>query len=597
MHTISMQPATAKSNSKLPTFTMQNYYGWRKYYQSLKFLNTAANLIAEKRLIAECTFHIFDRDGNAIGISDGPVYYPTELSEMKHIADIVVAIEDHRFFSHHGIDFKAIARALIHNIKSLRVVEGGSTITQQLVRNSLITPERSLLRKILEVLLALKIESCYSKKEILNLYLQFVYLGNGIRGFSAASKVIYRRSLRSLTYEQSCGLVGLIRRPSSTYPGNDKKRFINRQTFIDSVMQQKKPSGLKSRINISSTLNPVEINKFKKPRWSGVIDNLLESGCLGAPRRDIKRVGITVDSQVQLILDDVLRQVSFEENTHQVAAVVLDNTTCDVLGESSWSNGKELNFSPTFHGKIQPGSTFKTFAFLTALEYGLPSGQKLSSSPFASEFIKNDDGAPWTVRNYSETYRGEITLSHALKCSDNTVYARLAELLDVEQLSRTLSKFHLCSDDAITPSIVLGASTSGISLLDLVAAYAAIARNGNYVQPRFIKYVEDYHDLLYWANTRTQGSTVSDNAWAIAQVKTVLQEVGELAGFTGFSGKTGTTKKGSIFVGYNEKISVAIWMGFKESPEEGDPKAITSQRTLSKIIETALGYKSKLFSI
>jgi penicillin-binding protein 1A len=362
-------------------------------------------------------------------------------------------------------------------------------------------------------------------------------------------------------------------------------------------MQQKKPSGLKSKISISSALNPIEISKFKKPRWSGVIDNLLESGRLGALRRDIKRIGITVDSQIQLILDDVLKQVSFEESIHQVAAVVLDNKTCDVLGESSWSNGKELNFSPTFQGRIQPGSTFKTFAFLAALENGLTSDLKLSSSPFISEFIRNDDGKLWTVRNYNDTYRGDISLSHALECSDNTVYARLAELLDLKDLLNILTKYHLCSGELITPSIVLGASTRGISLLDLVAAYAAIARNGKYIKPRFIKYVEDCRGQLNWSHTGTPGDIICDNYWAINQVKKVLQDAGELAGFAGFSGKTGTTKKGSIFVGYNEKISVAIWTGFKETPEEGDPKAITSQRTFSKIIETALGYRSKLFSI
>lgn len=586
-----------KSFAKLPTLHLKKYSGWEKYYQTFKFLYTAANLIAAKQLNPKCTFLIYDRDDNAIGLSDGSIYYPTDLSEMRDIADIIVLLEDRRFYLHHGVDFKAIARALLHNMRSLRIVEGGSTITQQLVRNSLITPERTLLRKLIEVLLALKIERHYSKKEILNLYLQFVYLGNGIRGFSAASKVIYRRSLRMLTYEQKCGLVGLIRRPSYTYPGNDAKSFIKRQAFIESVMQQKKPREWRSKINRSAILNPVEINKFKKPRWSGVINNLLESDSWDALRPNIKRVGITIDSQVQKILDDVLKQVSLETNIHQIAAVVLDNKTCDVFGESSWSNGKELNFSPTFQGKIQPGSTFKTFAFLTALEYGLVSDQKILSSPFTSDFIKNNDGAPWTVRNYSDIYRGEITLSYALKCSDNTVYARLAELLDVKHLSRILSKFHLCSGDMITPSIVLGASTSGISLLDLVAAYSAIARNGNYIPPRFIKYAEDYHGRIYWSHTCAQNATVSDNGWAVEQVRKVLQEIGELAGFAGFSGKTGTAKKGSIFVGYNEKISVAIWTGFKESPEEGDSKAITSQRTFAKIIETALGYKSKLFSI
>ena len=516
---------------------------------------------------------------------------------MEDIADIIVLLEDRRFYLHNGVDVKAIARALIHNMRSLRIVEGGSTITQQLVRNSLITPERTLLRKLIEALLALKIEKHYSKKEILNLYLQFVYLGNGIRGFSAASKVIYRRSLRSLTYEQSCGLVGLVRRPSSTYPGEDVKSYIKRQAVVETLIQQKKPREFKSKINISSTLNPVKINKFKKPRWSGVIDHVLESDSWGALCPDIKRVGITIDSQVQRILDDVLRQVSFETNIHQVAAVILDNKTSDVLGESGWSSGKDLNFSPTFQGKIQPGSTFKTFAFLTALEYGLPRDLKILSSPFISELIKNDDGAPWAVRNYSGIYRGEISLSEALKCSDNTVYARLAELLDVKHFAQTLRKFRLYKGDVITPSVVLGATTGGISLLDLVAAYAAIARNGNYIRPRFIKYTEDYHGRINWSHIYTQGATVSDNGWAIEQVRKVLQEVGELAGFAGFSGKTGTTKKGSIFVGYNEKISIAIWTGFKESPEEGDPKAITSQRTFARIIETALGYGSKLFSI
>lgn len=578
------------------TLNLKRFSGRTKFYAAIKFLPVAFNLIASRKLIPVCTFHIYNKDEIAVGISDGYIYYPTELRMMDDIAKTIILLEDRRFYAHRGVDLKALIRAFIRNMQALKVVEGGSTITQQLVRNSLITPDRSLIRKFLELLLALKIERHYSKEEILNLYIQFVYLGNGIRGFSAASKALYRHSLRTVTHEEGYGLIALIRKPSTTYPTINSHNFRKRQQFIAKRVGCDKPHAEPPGNKTLLDLHPIEISKFKKPRWSTIIENLTEEN-FGDIRHNIRRVGITIDSTVQNILDAALKQASLENNISQIAAVVLDNKTCRVLGESAWSNGVETCFSPTFAGKIQPGSTFKTFAFLTALEFGLTSGQKLLSSPFKSDLIKNHKGQPWTVRNYGDIYRGEISLSSALEHSDNTAFARLSELIDIRFFLATYQKYHLCKKNEITPAIVLGALIGGTSLLSLAAAYAAIARNGTYIRPRFLRYVEDYNGHLNWTPCCSEGFSVTDNYWNIEQVKKALRDAGGHLCNVGFSGKTGTTKDGSLFAGYNDKISLAIWTGFKVTPQEGDSKTLSSKKILLRIIEGALGYNSKLFTI
>jgi len=575
------------------TLNLEPIRGYRKAYDALRFLPRAVRLISSKNINLKRTFHITDRYGHIFGLSGGDLQYPITQQEIRKISPFVVSLEDRRFFHHHGIDPKGVARALVRNVLARKIVQGGSTITQQLVRNTLLTPDRSLTRKLMEMILALLIEKYYSKHEILNLYCQSVYLGGGARGFGTAARLLYRRPLTNLSHDQICGLIGLLRSPSVTYPENSTKDFFSRQRLVMRVISNKTSLPIETKAPKAPSLNPIKVQGAKKPRLSHIIEQIIERE-FGDIRSSVKRVTLTLDSKVQKTLDRVLQDASCDENISEASGVILENQTGEILAESSWQKGSESYFSPSFSGKIQPGSTFKTFALLSALEQGYTPQLELDSSPFESSFINDHDNNLWKVRNHAHIYRGRISLKDALIHSDNTVFARLSELLDIKGLLDTYARFRLSSTAGSNPSIVLGAITSGISLLQLASAYRAIARNGVFSEPQLLKFVELNDTVLKLK--RPPDTFIADYDLA-GTVKRILLGSGLSVGQIAFSGKTGTTSNGSLFAGYTDAISLAIWLGFNKPVNETETKAKTAKRILHDFATRILGYRSKLFSI
>lgn len=569
----------------------------------IRFLPTAYEAIAEKRIRPRFTYHFVDRKNISIGVAAGDICYPASFDDVSAICQLAVEFEDRRFFSHHGIDVLSIIRSALSNLRAGRIIRGGSTITQQLARNTLLTPDRSFVRKLAEMLLALKIERHYSKKEILLLYSQHVYLGNGVRGFPAASKIIYRRSIKKLDTISACGLIGLLRQPSSFNPFIGIQKYIDRQAFIIKVHSSRNLANDNNHERDAHPLirppNPIQVKGLEKSRWTNLIEKVAEcNSVINSTSSPITRIGFTIDNSLQSSLDEVLRDVSLSADIKYASGVILDNSTADVLAESAWSDGQEWAFSPTFSGKLQPGSTFKVFAYIAALEGGISPDIQLESSVFESSFIKNSDGSLWRVRNYGEIYRGGITLLEALRHSDNTAFARLVELLDHEQLDMVYKRFGLCENEIVTPAIVLGGSTHGISLLSLVSAYSAIARNGIYKKPRVIRFVQSADGrIVHFPSASSEALLIADYAVS-RDVKLALRHSANLLSAYKFSGKTGTTKKGSLFVGYNDDISVAIWLGQNSIVKENDKKGISAIKVAERWLQgVALGYKHDIFSI
>jgi len=547
-----------------------------------------------KQLRVERTFHISDRTGHIIGLSHGDVIYPIDQEEVEKISHLLIALEDRRFYSHHGIDIRGIVRSLLRNISARRIVQGGSTITQQLVRNTLLAYDRSVTRKVLEIFLALIVERHYSKAEILYLYCHLVYVGGGVRGFSSAAKLLYRKPVININYTQICGLLGLLRLPSVTYPKDSTKRFFYRQKLMAQLLLTKTANSEANTV-IEQNLNPINVEQMKKPRFSHILEYLIEHE-FGAIRPKIAKVGLTIDSTVQSVLDYVLQEASCAQNISQATAVILDNNTGEILAESAWQNGIESEFSAAYFGRIQPGSTFKTFAILAALEQGFNLDLVLESSPFESSFVRDCHNTLWKVRNYGEIYRGHLTLKDAFFYSDNTAFARLVELLDLEGLIHAYNRFALIEDNRGQPSIVIGGTASGISLLKLASAYRAIARNGVLSAPLFIKYVQLTKGNEILAPRHSEDYHVADYK-VIVSLKEALKYSGlSFDGLT-ISGKTGTTSSGSLFAGYNNNISLAIWLGFRVPASERDPKVKTGKQVLEHFVTKMLGYKSNLFAI
>lgn len=597
-----MNSICTQQDAGFPKLDLAQFPKWKKLIEVVKFLPVAYKAIAAKRIRPRFTFHLADGRDNFVGIAGTDICYPARFEDVEAVCRLAVKFEDRRFYEHHGIDLFAIIRSTLKNIRARRIIQGGSTITQQLARNTLLTSDRSFARKLAEILIALKIERHYSKSEILFLYSHLVYLGHGIRGFPAASKLIYRRPVQALNENQACGLIGLLRQPSATHPSTNLARYLDRQAFLVSACRAPKKIVSNDKNDIRRSLrvpNPIEINGYRKSRWAHVVERLISKRFpeTHSTSSHIVKVGLTVDKSIQRVLDEVLKEVSLGSNVVHAAGVVLNNNTSDVLAESAWDSGHEWDFSPVFFGKIQPGSTFKTFAYLAALESGFSPDLELGSSAFESSFFRNQDGSSWRVRNYGDTYRGNTTLFEALQYSDNTAFARLAELIDFERLESTYLRFGLCKSGVVTPAIVLGASVDGVSLLSLVSAYAAIARNGVAKKPRFVRYAEYSDNSILHIPSRDDGAVVIHDCVVNAKLKEALKQSASVLSALRFSGKTGTTKKGSLFVGYNDEVSIAIWLGYRGVQSEHDKKGMSAIKATERIIQKALGYGQNLFTI
>jgi len=262
----------------------------------------------------------------------------------------------------------------------------------------------------------------------------------------------------------------------------------------------------------------------------------------------------------------------------QVATVIVCNKTGDVLAESAWARGRSSEFSPSISGHIQPGSTFKTFALLAAIECGLSTETTYESAPYHSE---DKTSRSWRVRNYGDAYHGQLTLEDALIKSDNSVFARLAECMNLNDLASTFERFSLVGKQSFTRAATLGGIREGISLLRITNAYASIARNGITKEPRLIRFVE-YQDGSHVFIRPSSEWVVADYA-AIQKLKQILALSGIRTASQSLSGKSGTTRKGSLFTGYNEDVSIGLWLDFNHEQPEHNPKGLTAMQVARKL--------------
>jgi membrane peptidoglycan carboxypeptidase len=278
------------------------------------------------------------------------------------------------------------------------------------------------------------------------------------------------------------------------------------------------------------------------------------------------------------------------------AGIILSTATADVLGEAAWESGHDAQFSPAYFGSLQPGSTFKTFALLSALQQGISLAQPLMSAPFESSCYRASGTSPWRVRIYANVYRGVISLKDAFKYSDNSAFARLVEMLDTDQLFRLYKGFGLYTGRQVSPAIVLGGHKGGVSLLSLVAAYRAIANGASYIHPRIIQHVEFGDGSFLWFPRSSETQLVREYE-TIRDLQLALLNAGPSLGGIKQAGKTGTTRTGSLLATYNDQIASVIWVGYERSIAEGDPKAVSATMAFERFMNKLLGHRSDLLSI
>ncbi len=502
-------------------------------------------------------------DGHLIanrGMSGGEALSLKEMS--PYIPEAVVAIEDRRFYSHFGIDPIGLTRAMATNIVSGRFSQGGSTITQQLAKNLFLKPDRTIERKVQEVLLALWLEHKHSKDEILQMYLNRVYFGSGAYGVEAASRRYFGKSARDVTLAEAALLAGLLKAPSRLSPARDPKAAEERAQLVLAAMHDENmisSKELKRAMSAPATRAP--------SYWTGsenyVADTVMEElpDLIGEVQGDIV-VDTTVDLTLQKIAEKSIRELIDKNgkklNVSQGALVSIDNSGAvrAMVGGYDYSTSQ---FDRALEAKRQPGSAFKPFVYMAALEAGRTPDSVRNDAPIRI--------GKWTPENYGGKYYGKVTLAKALAKSLNSVAAQLTMEVGPDAVIEAAHRMGIQSDLKSNVSIALG--TSEVTPLELTAAYVPFANGGYRPDVHFIRRITTASGKLLYANDggRTPRVVKPGIVGMMNAMMAGTVEIGGTAKKAAFgwpsAGKTGTSQnsRDAWFVGYTANLTTGVWFG------------------------------------
>ncbi len=489
--------------------------------------------------------------GEQIQVRDLPDYLPKAL----------LATEDRRFFEHGGLDPWGMGRALVVNLRAGRVVQGGSTITQQLAKNLFLNPERTIRRKVQETLLALWLEQRYTKEQILTIYLNRVYFGAGTYGVDAAARRYFGKSPRQLTLYESAMLAGLLKAPSRYNPSRDGDLSARR---TDQVLANMVDAGF-------ITGRQAEIAKSTRPqlayalsgqggRYFGdwVLDQV--SSFVGYPDRDLIVV-TTMDAHLQRVAEAKLSAVLAAQGPNAgvsqgaLLSMSPDGAVRAMVGGRDYSLSQ---FNRATQALRQPGSAFKTFVYLAALERGMDPTERMVDTPISVE--------GWSPRNFDNKYRGEVSLREAFAQSLNSVAVQVSERAGRRNVVNVARRLGITADLKPMPSIALG--TSEVTLIELTQAYAAFANMGNGVWAYGIEEIRDREGrVLYKRQGSGPGRVIEPRQ--LAQMDDMMMAV--VSEGTGraaqigrpAAGKTGTSQdfRDAWFVGFTAELVTGVWFG------------------------------------
>ncbi|MEJ2376048.1 MAG: PBP1A family penicillin-binding protein [Pseudolabrys sp.] len=484
------------------------------------------------------------------------------LKELPaYVPQAFVAIEDRRFYHHFGVDPYGIARALVANVLHLGVAQGGSTITQQLAKNLFLTQERTIHRKLQEVLLALWLERKFSKAQILTLYLNRVYFGAGAYGIEQASQRYFGVSARHLTLAEAAMLAGLVRAPSRLAPTRNFQAAERRARIVLKVMAQLGYVS-RSRERVALAHPPQIATQAGSGSINYVADYVMDAlnDVVGHVDEDIV-VHTTIDGALQAsaekAVDDVLAKDGKKYKVSQGALVAMtpDGAVRAMIGGRNYAKSQ---FNRAVAAKRQPGSAFKPFVYLTALEHGLTPDSVRRDAPISVH--------GWKPQNYEHDYLGPVTLTKALALSLNTVSVRLTLEFGPPAVIRTAHRLGIASKLSPNASIALG--TSEVSVLELTGAYATFANGGYRAAPHVIARITAGRKLLYARDRRPLARIV--DARYVAMMNAMMQQTlligtAKHASLPGWpaAGKTGTSQdfRDAWFVGYTAHLVTGVWLG------------------------------------
>jgi len=506
---------------------------------------------------------------------------PVSINDMPpELLAAIVTTEDRKFFTHSGIDVKGILRAAVRDIMAGEFIEGASTITQQLAKTLFLTSQKTLFRKLQEAVLAFQIERRYTKNEILELYLNQIYLGSGAYGVSSAAKIFFSKPLSKLSLAECALIAAMPRAPSRYSPLANKDLALKRRNI---VLKQMVVTGNINESEYRKAVDePIITHKQHRraaeaPYFLDYIKNDLEKR-LGSSM--LYKGGLTIYTTLSLemqvaaesAVENGLKSLEKRMQTRgqlddlpQAALIALDVHTGEILAMVGGRDYRQSNYNRAATAKRQPGSAFKPIVYATAIEaLGFTQNMTLLDAPVVFKNIGS--GKDWKPENFSGTYQGEMTLRKALTLSKNIPAARLMQKTGPATVVNFAHEMGI--DSVLEPYLSLALGTSEVTLLELTTAYSVFPSGGQSITPFGVLEITDQGGHVIW-RVKPQKKVVMSRQNAAIMTDmlrgVVLEGTGKRARALGrpVGGKTGTTDnyRDALFIGFSPDIAVGVWVG------------------------------------
>ena len=575
------------------------YFAYRKDLPSLEQLHNIEPSLVTK---------VYSADGTVIKefYTERRILIP--LKRMPpHLVDALLATEDRRFFQHWGVNSLSMCRALWSSVWSGNRVRATSTITQQLARTLFLTPERTISRKIKEVLTSIKIERNYTKEEILEMYLNQCYFGRGAYGIQAAAQLYFGKSVEDLTISDCAVLIGIPKNPTRYSPINNPDLSLKRRNVVLESMKRfgrLSPELADSLESLPLEISPTSAPAGEAPYFTEMVrqylereygeDNLYRAGLsvyttlnLNMQRAAEEALLAELDARQQQMekshsLRDTTYTIEVMDSTEtapvkkrvyrqiQGALVAIDNQTGDVLALVGGRDFGKSQWNRAVQAPRQPGSGFKPFIYTAAIENGARPIDIVYDIPI---ILTGDDGREWSPQNFDEVFRGPVTLRTALAKSINVISAKLIQKVTPQQTIFFASHMGISTPLNPYPSLALG--TSEVTLWDMVQAFSVFPNGGIKVEPKYILRITDRYGNVLEDNQYSKRDEVLSAQ--TAYIMTTMLETVMTGGGTGYGarargftrpagGKTGTTDNcmDNWFLGFTPQITAGVWIGYDD---------------------------------
>ena len=536
---------------------------------------------------------VLDQNGRLIGHLAIVRRINVPLAKIpRHVRQAFVATEDRRFFRHHGIDWRGVARATVRNVSSMGVREGFSTITMQVARNSFLVRRyngRSFRRKLIELRIAKVLEGELTKEQILEHYMNVIYLGNGVYGVEAASRDLFGKSVSNVTLSEAAMLAALPKAPSSYTPREHPERALKRRNLVLGLMQEQGFVDEATKQRATATPLRIARTEWRPSQYDqfGAIDavrSLVDSVLPDALKEGDVLIHTTIDAKAQQAADRAIARHAVAIQNQgwgrgqelQGALVAVDPHSGDIRAIVGGRRARRGGFIRATNAKRQPGSAFKPFVYAAALAAGISPGTIVDDEP-VEVMIGN---TPWIPANYDDNYQGRTTVRRALMLSANAATVRISRAISEQNVIAAARRNGITSELQPHPSLALGAIE--VTPLELVTAYAPFANGGIRVAPRLVTRIEAPDGKILWSQEVQRAPAMDPrDAYELTSMLRGAIDYGTGRvlrdyGVTGaVAGKTGTTNNGADvwFIGYTPTIVAGVWFGYDTPKQIADRAA------------------------